>query len=127
MVHLTTAIILILTGSIIEYTEYANKIVFSINCLVSIIHFIYGLILLDGQNILTQMFEEGAYRFIPIELIFALADSIKYLQLIYISKWINRKYLVVIVGIWFTGLGMNNWVTYIPMKELYDPDDFAEY
>ena len=46
------------------------------------------------------------YQMLPFELVFALSDAIKYIQFIYIAKWVRRKYLIVAIGCWFTFLGV---------------------
>ena len=46
------------------------------------------------------------YYMLPFELVFALQDAIKYIQFIYIAKWVRRKYLIIAIGAWFTFLGI---------------------
>ena len=42
----------------------------------------------------------------PLEMFFALSDSIKYIQLVYLAKWVERRHLVTFVGVWFIIYGI---------------------
>mmetsp|Transcript_8226 Transcript_8226/g.13767 ORF Transcript_8226/g.13767 Transcript_8226/m.13767 type:complete len:424 (-) Transcript_8226:38-1309(-) len=71
-----------------------------------------GCLIMQQTEQLSDLIKEDVYQYIPFELFFAITDSIKYIQVVYIAKWINRKYLTSIVGILFTSLGMSSWLTF---------------
>jgi hypothetical protein len=62
----------------------------------------------DGQAVK----ETGLYAVLPFELFFAIADSMKYIQAIYIAKWIDRQHMMLPFAIWFMLLGMSQWPLY---------------
>ena len=45
------------------------------------------------------------YKVVPFEVFFAIQDSIKYVQFVYLAKWVKRRHLVTIIGFWFFFLG----------------------
>lgn len=44
-------------------------------------------------------------RYIPCELFFAIANSIKYVMVVYVAKWIKKSTLIGMVGLMFAMLG----------------------
>ena len=46
------------------------------------------------------------YRSIPFEIFFAMADSVKYVQFVFIAKWLQRKYLITMIGFWYIFQGI---------------------
>ena len=106
VVHLTTAIFLILIGSILEYSPHTDKVILTICLITGTIKTIAGLLLTNGNDILSDIFTTQNYKYFPIELLFAINDSIKYIEVIYIAKWIDRKNLIIIVGFMFVVLGV---------------------
>jgi hypothetical protein len=50
------------------------------------------------------------FRFLPLEIVFAFCDSLKYIQIIYIAKWVNRRYLITYCSFFYIGLGfIDGW------------------
>ena len=39
---------------------------------------------------------------------FAAAESVKYIQFVYLAQWIDKKKIMIVVGGWFTLLGASN-------------------
>lgn len=50
------------------------------------------------------------YKYFPFELFFAVADSLKYVQFVYMAKWVNRQHLITVVGFWFMLFGTFNMI-----------------
>lgn len=51
-------------------------------------------------------------KMVPFEILFAITNSIKYTQVIYIAKWVNRSHLMTLMGLWFALSGMTKWITF---------------
>ena len=50
------------------------------------------------------------FRFLPLEIVFAFCDSLKYIQIIYIAKWVNRRYLITYCSFFYIVLGfIDGW------------------
>ena len=120
VIHLTTALFLIVIGTNIEYSTQSNLIIFWITGSVSVFKIISGVFvffLTKDKRIHTKTVDEGTmilynwgwisfYRSVPFELFFAMADSVKYVQFVFIAKWLQRKYLITIIGFWFIFQGI---------------------
>jgi hypothetical protein len=51
-------------------------------------------------------------KYLPLELFFAIANSIKYVMVVYMAKWMKKQTLLGMVGIMFTILGLLSWIKY---------------
>jgi len=50
------------------------------------------------------------FKFFPLEIVFAFCDSLKYIQIIYIAKWVNRRYLITYCSLFYILLGfIDGW------------------
>ena len=50
------------------------------------------------------------YNQVPVDVFFAAADCIRYIQFVYLAHWIDRKRLIIIVGLWFTLVGLSKTI-----------------
>ena len=48
------------------------------------------------------------YKSFPFEIFFAISDSLKYIQFVYLAKWVNRQHLITVIGSWFMMFGFLN-------------------
>jgi hypothetical protein len=80
--------------------------------LISGIQIMYGSEEYEGKVMGTSSFQiynwiwVDFYREIPFEVFFAISDSIKYVQFVYLAKWVQRKHLITIIGFWFVFVGL---------------------
>ena len=111
VIHLTTAILLILIGSILEYSRNIDFYVLLVSLSISIFKVFYGFLLLTNDEFSNKKFMDLNDEF-PFELFFAIGNSVKYIQIAYIAKWINRRYLVIVLGLQFMFMGMSKWVVF---------------
>lgn len=79
VVHLTTAIFLVLIGSLLEYTPRADLYIVVIGVTVSVAKVANGMLFLRGEQFIKKMVDDDIYRYFPVELFFAISDSIKYI------------------------------------------------
>ena len=125
MVHLTQAIFLILLGSILEYSPKADLYVFLISTILSVCKILQGFVYIysfqnekDGSDVFLNL-----NKMVPFEMLFAITNSIKYTQVIYIAKWVNRRFLMTLMGFWFILVGMTQWISFftkdIPESKIY--------
>ena len=72
----------------------------------------------NGHTLLNKSLEndtisnQGLYKYLPFELFFAIADSIKYVIAVYIAKWCDRKFIMVPFALWFIIMGLCEWPQY---------------
>ena len=87
VIHLTTAFFLLFLGSYLEYSSNNNWIVFMITFTISIIKPVFGLQILMSQGDqsskyfpsgIATLFQFLDYQQMPMEIFFAISDSIKY-------------------------------------------------
>lgn len=148
VVHLTTAIFLLIAGPIIEQSKWAQLAVLLVTLLVCFIKVYSGFFMyLDAWNLTTKYVQQNIklkttiwywltdYQLMPLELFFAASDAIRYIQFVYLAKWINRKNLIMIMGLWFSLIGLSETVS-ASMKMsrfnlmdyvLPQPDDPSKY
>lgn len=104
--YLTTAIFLILLGSLLEYSSKADLVVYLIGFLIAFIKILSGVfIFINSEEIDVGIYSE-INKYIPCELFFAIANSIKYVMVVYVAKWIKKSTLIGQVGVWFMLLGV---------------------
>lgn len=85
-------------GSILEYSRKIDFYVFLVSLSISVFKVIYGILLLTNDQFSRLKFNDLNDDF-PFELFFAISNSIKYIQMVYIAKWINKRYLVIVFGL----------------------------
>jgi hypothetical protein len=128
---LTTAIFLLLLGSIVEYSPRTDGYILAIIIWVFIGKMNNGYVLYERyatgattitaeaagltkdshvENGMLRWF--GIYAWVPWEVFFAVADSIKYVQVVYIAKWMDRRFMMVPFSFWFILMGMAQWPQY---------------
>ena len=77
--------------------------------------------MINGHALITSDGSGGVqsnwiYDYIPFEVFFAIADSVKYIQGVFIAKWVDRKFLMVPFGLWFILMGMSKWPRYLYLE-----------
>ena len=123
VMHLTTAVFLIVLGSFLEYTSSADLIILLISAFTAFMKIIFGFYYKTHSEDLRELKIAELNKDIPFELIFAICDSIKYVQIIYITKWVHRNYITSIVGFWFILLSLSGYTSILKMqtdKETYE-------
>lgn len=119
---MTTGIFLILLGSLLEYSSKADLVVYIIGLSVASLKIINGLyIIINGREVGEGVFDQ-INKLLPCELFFAVANSIKYVIVVYVAKWVNKSALLGMVGIMFTILGMTNWIKFLYFDNIDNMD-----
>lgn len=119
---MTTGIFLILLGSLLEYSSKADLVVYIIGLSVASLKIINGLyIIINGREVGEGVFDQ-INKLLPCELFFAVANSIKYVIVVYVAKWVNKSALLGMVGIMFTILGMTNWIKFLYFDNMDNMD-----
>lgn len=119
---MTTGIFLILLGSLLEYSSKADLVVYIIGLSVASVKIINGLyIIINGREVGEGVFDQ-INKLLPCELFFAVANSIKYVIVVYVAKWVNKSALLGMVGIMFTILGMTNWIKFLYFDNMDNMD-----
>jgi hypothetical protein len=115
VIHMTTALFLVLIGSHLEYSNRADLYVFLVTLTIAILKLISCFDIMRKSEAMPEDSDESflifkwlwlsQYKYIPYEVFFAIQDSIKYIQFIYIAKWVKRRHLVTMFGFWFFFVG----------------------
>lgn len=122
VVHLTTAIFLLLLGAHLEYMKRGDLYIFVFLVIVSFVKTVTGAAIVTQSESLSFRHERQQsiniyvwfwlrqYSPAPLEVFFAINDSIKYIQFVYLAKWIERKHLITVIGSWYLLYGIANAV-----------------
>lgn len=120
VVHLTAGVIMLVGGPLLEHSPTSNWFVFVVTIALGLFKAISGFFMLSKASDLVLehsrsesrlspelwFWTKKLYNVIPVDLFFAFADCIRYIQLVYLAHWIDRKRLIIIVGLWFTMVGL---------------------
>ena len=120
VVHLTAGVIMLVGGPLLEHSPTSNGFVLVVTIALGLFKATSGYFMLSKASdlVLEHSRSESRlslelwfrtkklYNVIPVDIFFAFADCIRYIQLVYLANWIDRKGLIIIVGLWFTMVGL---------------------
>ena len=144
--HLTTAIFLLFLGAHLEYLRYSDFYILFLIITVCFFKIIAGGLLVNLSDDLSLWHQKEKsiniyiwfwirfeqYSPLPLETFFAIYDSIKYIQFVYLAKWIERKHVMTVIGFYYINYGMIIAITntlnyYIQtdciLRDILFPDD----
>lgn len=65
-----------------------------------------GIFIFFNDKEVDQSIYEEINKYVPCELFFAISNSIKYVMVVYVAKWIKKSSLIGLVGFMFVLLGV---------------------
>lgn len=111
--RLATGVLILILSQYLEYIQFVDWYILFTSITVVIIKFINGVLIIKNKVVddpSNQEFFNGVFRFLPLEIVFAFCDSLKYIQIIYIAKWVNRRYLITYCSFFYIVLGfIDGW------------------
>ena len=108
-------------GPLVEYSKSADKIILLFSLSITVIKFITGALMLKNSVALSINYTQvntglsmqvwfwlKEYQEVPLEVFFAAAESVKFIQIVFLAQWLDKKRVVIYVGGWFMLLGASN-------------------
>ena len=88
---MTTALVLFCLGAFLEYSKRVDflNLIITVACIGA--KAVYGVYQYQKYRYGKSSFYENFYAHIPYELVFALSNSVKYTQTIFMAKWLERN------------------------------------
>lgn len=99
---------LILVGLTLEYSKNADLYIFRLNVCISIVKVLEGMVLLSNENE-SEGDKKSFFKILLSKFIvaYAILNSVKYIQIIYVCKWINKRDVITMIALLYVLLGLS--------------------
>ena len=122
-IHMTTALFLFGLGAFLEYNPWLDWIIFVITATVVVAKGIQGYEKIANLNEHGIQQKSNIYEYVPFEVVFPICNSIKYVQVVYIAKWVGKHHWITVISLFFILLGLYQYAVFFTFRYIENSSD----